>query len=114
MCVYVCVRVCVCVCVLFSITRQVVGTLELVGDVATLKNLEDQLLTLRLHLLLQGDLYLPHYLGLTYIHTYTYTHTHIGSAEHSEIIPHMGCSAINIQCPLYEFAPAVRILSLLL
>lgn len=50
---------------LLSITRQVVWTLELVGDIATLKNLEDQVLTLRLHLLLQSDLYLPHYLGLT-------------------------------------------------
>lgn len=53
------------VCALFSITRQVVWTLELVGDVATLKNLEDQVLPLRLNLLLQSDLYLPHYLGLT-------------------------------------------------
>lgn len=43
----------------------------------------------------------------------SHTHTHIGSAEHSEIIPHTGCSAINIQCLLYEFAPTVTILSLL-
>lgn len=50
---------------LLSITRQVVWSLELVGDVATLKNLKDQLLTLRLHLLLQSDLNLAHYLGLT-------------------------------------------------
>lgn len=52
-------------CALFSITRQVVWTLELVGDVATLKNLKDQVLPLRLNLLLQSDLDLPHYLGLS-------------------------------------------------
>lgn len=33
-------------------TRQVVGALELVGDVATLKDLQDQVLALCLHLLL--------------------------------------------------------------
>lgn len=47
------------------ITRQVVWTLELVGDVAALKNLKDKVLPLCLNLLLQRDLYLPHYLGLT-------------------------------------------------
>lgn len=54
-----------CVVKLLSITRQVVWSLELVGDVTTLKNLKDQVLTLSLHLLLQSDLYFPHYLGFT-------------------------------------------------
>lgn len=56
---------------MISITRQVVWTLKLVGDVTALKNLKDKVLPLRLHLLLQSDLYLPHDLGLTWIHTYT-------------------------------------------
>lgn len=46
------------------ITRQVVWSLELVGDVATLEYLKNQVLTLRLYLLLQSDLYLSHDLGL--------------------------------------------------
>ena len=54
-----------CVVKLLSITRQVVWSFELVGDVATLKNLKDQVLPLRHHLLLQSDFYLPHYLGFT-------------------------------------------------
>lgn len=64
-----------------------VWRLELVGDVATLKNLKDQLLTLRLHLLLQSDLYLPHYLGLTWIHTHKLNQLGTGT-----YIPHIGLS----------------------
>ncbi len=79
-----CVSVFVCHVCEFMITRQVVWGLELVGDVATLKNLKDQMLTLCLNLLLQSDLYLPHYLGLTYIHTQTHTHTH--THTHTEIV----------------------------
>lgn len=54
-----------CIDQICSVTRQVVWSLELVGDVTTLKNFKDQVLTLRLHFLLQGNLYLSHYLGLT-------------------------------------------------
>lgn len=92
--IFLCVRehrwegACVLSCVsLLSITRQVVWSLELVGDVATLKNLKDQLLTLRLHLLFQSDLYLAHYLGLTWIHTHTLNQ--LGTVKY---IPHMGLS----------------------
>lgn len=46
-------------------TRQMVWSLELVGDVPTLEDLQDQVLSLCLHLLLQGDLNLSHYLGFT-------------------------------------------------
>lgn len=60
-----CVCVHVCLFLFFSFTRQVVGTLELVGDVTTLKDLQDQVLALRLHLLLQSDLDLAHDLRLT-------------------------------------------------
>ena len=52
-------------CWYVSITWQVVWSLELVGDVAALKNLKDQVLTLRLDLLFQSDLYLSHDLGFT-------------------------------------------------
>lgn len=63
--------VCVCMFVSFFFTRKVVGTLELVGDVTTLKDLQDQVLALRLHLLLQSDLDLAHDLRLTWMHNNT-------------------------------------------
>ena len=87
-----CVCVCVCLCVC---TREVVCGLELVGDVTTLQDLQDQVFSLRLHLLLQGDLYLPHHLGLTWRHTRTHAHTHARTHAHAHAHTHTYTQTIS-------------------